>query len=125
MEKLSLGQRINNAANDAADLAISEKMCRQIHGLDRASHNTQDDVSLIQTAEGALNETHDILQCMHELVVQAGNGTNKTEESNVIQDEIGGENGSQDVTLQVESNSGQQVNLTIDIRSACPLLLRG
>lgn len=69
MEKLSLGQRINNAANDAADLVISEKMCGQIHGLDRASHNTQDDVSLIQTAECALNETHDILQCMRELVI--------------------------------------------------------
>lgn len=61
MEKLSSGQRINNAANDAADLVISEKMCGQIHELDRASHNTQDDVSLIQTAECALNKTYDIL----------------------------------------------------------------
>ncbi|WZV55218.1 hypothetical protein AAB109_05600 [Priestia megaterium] len=122
MEKLFLGRRINNAANDAADLAISEKMCGQVYGLDRASHNTQDDVSLIQTAECALNETHDILQWMRKLVVQAGNGTNKTEDSNVIQDEIDGENGSLDVTLQIGSNSGQQVNLTIDSRSACPLL---
>lgn len=59
---------------------------------------------------------------MRELVVQAGNVTNKTEDSNVIQDEIGGENGSLDVTLQIGSNAGQQVNLTIDIRSVCPLL---
>ncbi|GAB1800814.1 flagellin N-terminal helical domain-containing protein [Priestia megaterium] len=125
VEELSSGQRINNAVDEAADLAIPEKMRGQVRGLDRASRNTQDDVSLIQTAEGALNETHDILQCMRELVVQAGNVTNKTEDSNVIQGEIGGENGSKkisdraqlngrnlldgslDVTLQIGSNAGQ------------------
>ena len=104
MEKLSLSQRINNAANDAADLVISEKVCGQVYGLDRASHNTQDDVSSIQTAECALNEIHDILQCMRELVIQAGNGTNKTEDLNVIQEEIGGENSSKEISEHAQLN---------------------
>src|SRR6478752_10115985 len=89
MEKLSSGQRINSASDDAAGLAISEKMRGQIRGLDQASRNAQDGVSLIQTAEGALNETHDILQRVRELVVQAGNGTNQAEDLSAIQDEIG------------------------------------
>ncbi|MEH7508513.1 flagellin [Priestia megaterium] len=143
MEKLSSGQRINSASDDAAGLAISEKMRGQIRGLDQASRNAQDGVSLIQTAEGALNETHDILQRMRELVVQAGNGTNKTEDLDAIQDEIGslieeigGEDGSKgisdrsqfngrnlldgtlNVTLQIGANAGQQVNLTIGDMSA-------
>ncbi|KSU59832.1 flagellin [[Bacillus] enclensis] len=89
MEKLSSGLRINRAGDDAAGLAISEKMRGQIRGLDQASRNSQDAISLIQTGEGALNETHDILQRMRELVVQAGNtGTNETEDLQAVQDEI-------------------------------------
>lgn len=88
LEKLSSGLRINKAGDDAAGLAISEKMRGQIRGLDQASRNSQDGISLIQTAEGALNETHSILQRMRELVVQAGNGTNKTEDTDKIQKEI-------------------------------------
>ena len=76
MEKLSSGFRINRAGDDAAGLAISEKMRGQIRGLDMASKNAQDGISLIQTAEGALNETHSILQRMRELAVQASNDTN-------------------------------------------------
>ena len=76
MEKLSSGLRINRAGDDAAGLAISEKMRAQIRGLNMASKNAQDGISLIQTAEGALNETHAILQRMRELAVQATNGTN-------------------------------------------------
>ncbi|QNG60258.1 flagellin Hag [Bacillus sp. PAMC26568] len=76
MEKLSSGLRINRAGDDAAGLAISEKMRGQIRGLDMASKNAQDGVSLIQTAEGALNETHSILQRMRELSVQSANDTN-------------------------------------------------
>ncbi len=77
MEKLSSGLRINRAGDDAAGLAISEKMRAQIKGLDMASKNAQDGISLIQTAEGALNETHSILQRMRELAVQASNDTNQ------------------------------------------------
>lgn len=75
VEKLSSGLRINRAADDAAGLAISEKMRGQIRGLNQASRNAQDGISLIQTAEGALNETHAILQRMRELAVQSANGT--------------------------------------------------
>ena len=89
MEKLSSGFRINRAADDAAGLSISEKMRSQIRGLKQASRNAQDGISLIQTAEGALNETHSILQRMRELVVQAGSvGTNQPEDLTAIQDEI-------------------------------------
>jgi flagellin len=77
MEKLSSGLRINRAGDDAAGLAISEKMRGQIRGLDQASKNAQDGISLIQTAEGALNETHSILQRMRELAVQGSNDTNQ------------------------------------------------
>lgn len=76
MEKLSSGMRINRAGDDAAGLAISEKMRAQVRGLDQGSRNAQDGISLIQTAEGALNETHSILQRMRELAVQADNETN-------------------------------------------------
>ncbi|KAA6450814.1 flagellin Hag [Bacillus swezeyi] len=89
MEKLSSGLRINRAGDDAAGLAISEKMRGQIRGLEMASKNAQDGISLIQTAEGALTETHAILQRMRELVVQAGNGgTQEAEDLKSIQDEI-------------------------------------
>ncbi|KKI85107.1 flagellin Hag [Shouchella clausii] len=88
-EKLSSGLRINRAGDDAAGLSISEKMRAQIRGLDQASRNAQDGISLIQTAEGALDETHSILQRMRELVVQAGStGTNQDEDLQAIQDEI-------------------------------------
>lgn len=88
MEKLSSGLRINNAADDAAGLAISEKMRGQIRGLEQAQTNAQDGISLIQTAEGALNETHSILQRMRELAVQASNDTNTTQDRGEIQKEI-------------------------------------
>jgi flagellin len=88
MEKLSSGLRINSAKDDAAGLAISEKMRGQIRGLDMASKNAQDGVSLLQTAEGALNETHDILQRMRELAVQGSNGTNEPEDLDAIQAEL-------------------------------------
>ncbi|MCY8598270.1 flagellin Hag, partial [Bacillus vallismortis] len=90
MEKLSSGLRINRAGDDAAGLAISEKMRGQIRGLEMASKNSQDGISLIQTAEGALTETHSILQRVRELTVQAGNtGTqDATTDLQAIQDEI-------------------------------------
>ncbi|MBN3554212.1 flagellin Hag [Fictibacillus nanhaiensis] len=88
MEKLSSGLRINRAGDDAAGLAISEKMRGQIRGLDQASRNAQDGISLIQTAEGALNETHDILQRMRELAVQSANDTNTGTDRGEIQKEL-------------------------------------
>lgn len=149
MEKLSSGLRINRAGDDAAGLAISEKMRGQIRGLDMASKNAQDGISLIQTAEGALNETHSILQRMRELTVQAGNGTNQPEDLTAIQDEIsalveelGGEttskgisdrtqfNGkdlltgdfaSTGITFQIGANATQQIELTIADMSASAL----
>jgi flagellin len=88
MEKLSSGLRINRAGDDAAGLAISEKMRGQIRGLDQASRNGQDSISLIQTAEGALNETHSILQRMRELAVQSSNDTNTSTDRTALQDEM-------------------------------------
>ncbi|MGN7852115.1 flagellin N-terminal helical domain-containing protein [Exiguobacterium acetylicum] len=88
MEKLASGLRINKAGDDAAGLAISEKMRAQVRGLDQAGRNAQDGISLIQTAEGALNETHDILQRMRELGNQAANDTNTTSDRGEIQKEI-------------------------------------
>jgi len=88
LEKLSSGYRINRAGDDAAGLAISEKMRGQIRGLNMASKNAQDGISLIQTAEGALNETHSILQRMRELAVQASNGTNTDSDRAELQKEI-------------------------------------
>ena len=88
-EKLSSGYRINRAADDAAGLTISEKMRKQIKGLDRASTNAEDGVSSVQTAEGALTEVHSMLQRMNELATQAANGTNsKDSDRQAIQDEI-------------------------------------
>ena len=87
-EKLSSGYRINRAADDAAGLTISEKMRKQIKGLDRASTNAEDGVSAVQTAEGALTEVHSMLQRMNELATQSANGTNSTTDRKAIQDEI-------------------------------------
>ncbi|MEK4146241.1 flagellin [Robertmurraya sp. FSL W8-0741] len=88
MEKLSSGLRINRAGDDAAGLAISEKMRAQVRGLDQASRNSQDGISMIQTAEGALQETQNILQRMRELATQAANDTNVDVDRNEIQKEI-------------------------------------
>ena len=87
-EKLSSGYKINRAADDAAGLSISEKMRKQIKGLDQASSNAQDGVSAVQTAEGALTEVHSMLQRMNELATQAANGTNSESDRSSIQDEI-------------------------------------
>src|SRR5690554_4954401 len=88
LEKLSSGLRINRAGDDAAGLAISEKMRGQIKGLNQAVRNAQDGISLIQTAEGALNETHSILNRMRELAVQSANDTNTDEDRVEIQKEM-------------------------------------
>ena len=88
MEKLSSGMRINKGADDAAGLSISEKMRGQIRGLEQAAKNSQDAVSMIQTADGALNESHAILQRMRELTVQGANDTNNTDERTAIQGEV-------------------------------------
>jgi flagellin len=88
-EKLSSGFKINRAADDAAGLSISEKMRSQIRGLNKASANAQDGISLIQTAEGALSESHSILQRMRELSVQAANGTETDDDREAVQNEIG------------------------------------
>ena len=87
-EKLSSGYKINRAGDDAAGLSISEKMRSQIRGLNKASDNAQDGISLIQVAEGALNETHSILQRMNELATQAANDTNTSVDRQSIKDEI-------------------------------------
>ncbi len=146
MEKLSSGLKINRAGDDAAGLAISEKMRGQIRGLDMASKNSQDGISLIQTAEGALTETHAILQRMRELTVQAGNkGTNEAEDLQAIQDEIteligeidgiagrtqfNGKNlldgsyaaGTADLTFQIGANATQQMTLNIGNMNATTL----
>lgn len=133
MEKLSSGLRINRAGDDAAGLSISEKMRAQIRGLDQASTNAQDGISLIQTAEGALNETHSILQRMRELSVQAGNDTNAGTDRDAIKAEIDQLNSeidrikdttefntkslldgtSKGVSLQVGANKGQTVTFSI------------
>lgn len=87
-EKLSSGYKINRAADDAAGLSISEKMRNQIRGLNKASDNAQDGISLVQTAEGALNEVHSMLQRMSELAVQAANDTNQTVDKNALEAEV-------------------------------------
>ena len=132
MEKLSSGLRINRAGDDAAGLAISEKMRGQIRGLDQASRNSQDGISLIQTAEGALNETHSILQRMRELSVQSSNDTNVESDRTAIQDEMNQLteeidrianntefntqkllDGSFSGKFQIGANGGQSMDLTI------------
>ena len=150
MEKLSSGLRINRAGDDAAGLAISEKMRGQIRGLDQASRNAQDGISMIQTAEGALNETHSILQRMRELAVQAGNDTNTTEDRGQIQQEINqltsevnrisnttefnnqkllkgnnDQSGNFEATLQIGANKGQALTIDIGIMNAEKLNISG
>ncbi|WP_079527209.1 flagellin N-terminal helical domain-containing protein [Halobacillus hunanensis] len=134
MEKLSSGLRINSAADDAAGLSISEKMRGQIRGLEQASQNSQDGISMIQTAEGSLNEVHSILQRMRELAVQASNDTNVTEDRDALQNEVdelvtelgrikdntqfntqnlldGSSGSGGTVTIQVGANSGEVMTL--------------
>ncbi len=144
-EKLSSGYKINRAADDAAGLAISEKMRSQIRGLDRASTNAQDGISVVQTAEGALNEVHSMLQRMNELATQAANDTNTTIDRSQIQlevDQLTSEidrvssttqfntqnllDGTfQNKNLQVGSLSGQKIELNIGKMSAEGLGLAG
>lgn len=144
MQKLSSGLRINGAADDAAGLAISEKMRGQIRGLDQASSNAQDGISLIQTAEGALNETHSILQRMRELAVQSATDTNTDDDRAKIQaetDELAKEitrisnttefntqnllAGGLDDTFQIGANKGQNINLKISAMDAQSLGVSG
>ena len=142
-EKLSSGYRINRAADDAAGLSISEKMRGQIRGLDQASTNAQDGISLIQTAEGALNETHSILQRMRELAVQAANDTEVGEDRQAIQREINQlveevdriatttqfntmnllEGSFTGKKLQIGANKGQDMDIAIDSMKAQDLLI--
>ena len=142
MEKLSSGLRINRAGDDAAGLAISEKMRGQIRGLDQAARNSQDGISLIQTAEGALNETHDILQRMRELAVQASNGTYTTGDRTKISGEASQlykeinriasqtefntktllATGLSSVTFHVGANSGQTIVLSINAMNGSAIL---
>lgn len=132
-EKLSSGYRINRAGDDAAGLKISEKMRSQIRGLDKASDNAQDGISLIQTAEGALSESHSILQRMNELAVQGANDTNETIDRDAINEELDAltseldriasttqfnkqnllDGSFQSKNLQVGANSDQKISITI------------
>jgi flagellin len=140
MAKLSSGLRINKAGDDAAGLSISEKMRGQIRGLEQASRNSQDGISLIQTAEGGLNETHAILQRMRELAVQGANDTNVTADRDSIKDELhqlkneidrisnNTEFNTQNLlkatntyNFQVGANSGQVISLTINDMHASSL----
>jgi flagellin len=133
-EKLSSGYRINRAGDDAAGLKISEKMRSQIRGLDKASSNAQDGISLIQTAEGALNESHSILQRMNELAVQGANDTNESIDRDAINEELSALTSELDriasttqfnkqnlldgsftsKNLQVGANSDQKISISID-----------
>jgi len=135
LEKLSSGFRINRAGDDAAGLAISEKMRGQIRGLDMAAKNAQDGISLIQTAEGALNETHSILQRMRELAVQSASDTNVGEDRAALQAEVtaliaeidrianntefntqkllNGDFSGANKVIHIGANSGQSVNINI------------
>ncbi|MBP1157801.1 MULTISPECIES: flagellin Hag [unclassified Paenibacillus] len=154
IEKLSSGLRINRAGDDAAGLAISEKMRGQIRGLDMASKNAQDGISLIQTAEGALNETHSILQRMRELAVQSSNDTNTTSDRGQLQNEVNelakeitrianttefntkklldgsastgsGVTAASDLTFHIGANEGQNITLTITAMDATTLGVAG
>ena len=143
-EKLSSGYKINRAADDAAGLAISEKMRRQIRGLTQASSNAQDGISCVQTAEGALTEVHDMLQRMNELAVKAANGTQTSADRGYINQEVQALvseidrvastttfneknllNGKFDVKLQVGAEANQTIGLKIDGMSAAGLKLTG
>lgn len=143
LEKLSSGFKINRAGDDAAGLAISEKMRGQIRGLDMATKNSQDSISLIQTAEGALNETHSILQRMRELAVQSSNDTNTNDDRAEIQKEVDqlaseitrianntefntkkltdGSFSGTDLTFHIGANTGQNVELKIGAMDAVSL----
>ncbi|HEY8361931.1 MAG TPA: flagellin, partial [Tissierellaceae bacterium] len=144
MEKLSSGYRINRAGDDAAGLSISEKMRAQIRGLQMASKNAQDGISLIQTAEGALDEVHSILQRMRELAVQAANDTNVEDDRKALQDEIDQLikeidriasdtefntqkllNGSFSGKFHIGANEGQNMELTIGNMSSTDLGVNG
>ena len=140
-EKLSSGYKINRAADDAAGLSISEKMRSQIRGLNKASDNAQDGISLIQTAEGALNEAHSILQRMNELATQAANDTNTSSDRSAVQDELNALTSEIDriasttqfntqnlldgnftgKNLQVGALEGQKISLTIAAMDAAAL----
>jgi len=137
-EKLSSGYRINRAGDDAAGLKISEKMRSQIRGLDKASDNAQDGISLIQTAEGALNEAHSILQRMNELAVQGANDTNQSIDRDAINQELEAltdeidrisqttqfnkqnllDGNFKDKKLQVGANANQNIEISIDSMNA-------
>lgn len=140
MEKLSSGFRINRAGDDAAGLSISEKMRGQIRGLNQASRNSQDGISLIQTAEGALNETHSILQRMRELAVQSANDTNVSVDRASLNDEFAqlkseitriGKNtqfnekdimkAGNSVVLQVGANAGQTMTIQLKTQTISAL----
>ncbi|HDP70608.1 MAG TPA: flagellin FliC [Actinobacteria bacterium] len=143
MERLSSGLRINRAADDAAGLAISEKLRSQIRGIQQASRNAQDGISLIQTAEGALNETHSILQRMRELAVQAANGTLTDTDRATLQNEVSAlidevdrisnatefntlkllDGTSATVTLQVGANTGQTIAVALSAADASTLAI--
>ena len=143
-EKLSSGYRINRAGDDAAGLKISEKMRSQIRGLDKASSNAQDGVSLIQTAEGALNEAHSILQRMNELAVQGANDTNQSIDRDAINQELDAlteeldrisettqfnkqnllDGSFTDKNLQVGANTNQKISVSIDNMNAATLGLK-
>ena len=147
MEKLSSGLRINRAGDDAAGLAISEKMRGQIKGLNMATKNAQDGISMIQTAEGALNESHSILQRMRELSVQSANDTNTTEDREKLQLEMNqlrleldriststefntrklltGEYAEGGLTFHIGANKDQNVKLNIADMSATYLKVNG
>ncbi|CEG25898.1 flagellin N-terminal helical domain-containing protein [Bacillus sp. B-jedd] len=141
MEKLSSGLKINRAGDDAAGLAISEKMRNQIRGMEQGSRNAQDGISLIQTAEGALNETHAMLQRMAELYTQAANGTQTTTDNAEIDKEIAQLSAQindiatqtkfntknildgtvASVDFQVGANSGEKITLTLSDNKAATL----
>lgn len=144
LEKLSSGLRINRAADDAAGLAISEKMRGQIRGLDQAQRNAQDGISLIQTAEGALNETHSILQRMRELAVQSANDTNTATDREKLQaevDQLAKEldristttefntskllDGTFSGTFHIGANAGQNLSINVGDMSASALSVAG
>ena len=146
LEKLSTGQRVNRAADDAAGLTISEKMRSQVRGLNQASRNSQDGISAVQTAEGALDEVHSMLQRMRELTVQAGNDTNQDKDRLAIKaeidqlyDEIDSISGKTEFNkqkllsggfkdgkkLQVGANEGQTLTITIANMAAKSIGLEG
>ncbi|WP_404352296.1 flagellin FliC [Phycicoccus jejuensis] len=109
LERLSSGLRINRAADDAAGLAISEKLRAQTNGLSQATSNAQDAISLVQTAEGALNETHSILQRMRQLAVQSGNDTNTADDRLAIQSEVTALNDELDRIANTTQFNGQNL----------------